>query len=787
MNSNMSILKYCTFAGLFCILACQTAFKVQNGGDTPVYLDPKAPVDKRVKDLMARMTFEEKVAQMCQYVGLDHMRVAEKKLSVEEMKKSDAQGFYVGLFSDDVAKMVTEGKIGSFLHVVTPEEANLLQGLAQKSRLKIPLLIGIDAIHGNGLVSGATIYPTPITMAATWDDQLTYVASRQTALEMRATGSHWAFTPNIDVLREPRWGRSGETFGEDPFMVGNLGVQTILGFQTNDFTGTDKVIACAKHLIAGSQSLNGLNSSPTDISERTLQEVFLPPYKRAIREANVFSVMTAHNELNGIPCHMDKRLMTDVLRTQYGFEGFYVSDWNDVERIHSYHKTAVDFKEAVQFSVGAGLDMHMHGPKFQDYVVELVKEGKLATERVDVACTAILEAKFRLGLFENAVVDISKVKETVFKPEHQATALESARKAITLLENKGILPLSGAGKKILVSGCNANNQTTLGDWASPQPEDQVVTVWEGIEALAKKKGWTTQLQELPTRSKEMTAEQIKTVAAQAANVDVVVLVLGENSFRHDWPNKTTGENIDRSTLQLSGTQLKLAEAVKAAGKPFVVIYVSGSPISEPWISENANAVICAWEPGNFGGQAVAEVLFGDLNPSGKLPVTIPRSVGQLQMYYNHKPSMYIHKYHNEKKIPLYAFGYGQSFTTYKYSAPVASGTMSDTTGKVTVTLNVTNAGTMAGEEVVQLYIRDQFSSATRPVKELKGYQRVALAPGETKAVQFELAASAFAFFDLNMQYCIEPGTFTIMTGPSSMDKDLQKTTFQVKQRIALRD
>ena len=329
------------------------------------------------------------------------------------MQHSDAQGFYTGLFSKDVARMTTEGKIGSFLHVVTPEEANHLQELAQKSRLKIPLLIGIDAIHGNGLVSGSTIYPSPISLAATWDDQLQYRIGRQTAKEMRATGSHWAFTPNIDVLRDPRWGRSGETYGEDPYLVGNMGVKTIQGMQGEDFTGDDKVIACVKHLIAGSQSINGLNSAPTDVSHRTLMEIFLPPYKRAIDEANIFSMMAAHNEINGIPCHSDKYMMTDLMRTEWGFEGFYVSDWNDVERISSIHHAADGFKEASKLSVAAGLDMHMHGPLFAEYIVELVNNKELAEERVDFACRKILEAKFKLGLFENPFVDIKSIPSKV--------------------------------------------------------------------------------------------------------------------------------------------------------------------------------------------------------------------------------------------------------------------------------------------------------------------------------------------------------------------------------------
>ena len=757
-----------------------------DNNDSPIYLNPTANINDRVKDLMKRMTLEEKVSQMCQYVGLEHMKEAEADLTEEEMKHSDAKGFYVGLFSKDIARMTTEGKIGSFLHVVTAEEANHLQSLAMKSRLKIPLLIGIDAIHGNGLYKGATIYPAPLTLAATWDDQISYDVGRQTALEMRATGSHWAFTPNIDVMRDPRWGRCGETFGEDPNLVGNMGVEHIKGMQTNDFTGTDKVIACAKHLVAGSESSNGLNSAPTDISYRTLREVFLPPFERAIKEANLFSIMAAHNEVNGIPCHQDKHLMTELLRDEWGFDGFYVSDWNDVSRLASLHHTANDFKEASLLSVDAGLDMHMHGPEFQEHIVEHIKNGKLDKARMEEACAKILEAKFRLGLFENPFVKIEDISKSVFTKTHQATALEAARKSMTLLRNNGILPLKKASnKKIFITGPNYNNQTTLGDWASPQPEENVITMLEGIQSLGKKYGYEISHFDSGDRAKHMKEKDIKKATELAKDADLTILVLGENSFRHDWKNKTTGENIDRATLQLSGKQLKLAKAIKKNGKPIIVIYVNGSPIAEPWLQNNAAAILETWEAGNFAGQAAAEVVFGELNPSGKLPVTIPRSVGQLQMVYNHKPSTYKHKYHTEKKTPLHPFGFGLSYTTYKYSAPQLSSSTISANGNVQVNVEITNTGKMAGEEIAQLYIRDKVSSVTRPVKELKGYQRVALNPGETKMVTFTLTPESLAFYDMQMNYVVEPGEFIIMTGSSSRKKDLQNKTLTVTQRINL--
>ena len=752
------------------------------------YTSTELSAEERVKDLMSRMTLEEKVAQMCQYVGLEHIKAAQNDLTEEDLDVNDARGFYPDLSINDLVEMTKAGKIGSYLHIVTVEEANYLQSLAMQSKFKIPLLIGIDAIHGDGLFSGATIYPSPITQAATWDDDLLYKVSAQTAIEMRATGTHWAFTPNIDVLRDPRWGRTGETFGEDPYLVGNMGVATIAGMQSDDFSGSENVIACVKHLVAGSQSLNGLNASPTDVSYRTLMGIFLPPFKRAVKEANVFSIMTAHNEVNGIPAHMDKHMMTDLMRDRWGFDGFYVSDWNDVSRIDTWHHVAKDFKQATEYSVGAGLDMHMHGPHFADYVIELVHEGKLPESRVDLACSKVLEVKFKLGLFENPYIKEGSYEEVLFNKEHQKTSLEQARKGIVLQKNSGFLPLGkGANKTIFVTGPNANNQTTLGDWVSPQPEENIITMYEGIKKLGEEKGYKVDYFDSGDRSRKMKDADINKAASLAKKADITVLVLGENSFRHDWPNKTTGENIDRATLKLSGKQMQLADKILALGKPVVVVYVSGSPIAEPSLEKRAKAVINAWEPGAFGGQATAEILFGEVNPSAKLPLTIPRSVGQLQMVYNHKPTMYIHKYNTEKKTPLHPFGFGLSYTKYEISQPTVSSEVLSKDKNVQVSVEVTNKGKMAGEEIVQLYIRDNVSSVTRPVKELKRYQRVALEPGETKTVTMELDAESLAFYDINMEYCVEPGSFKIMVGNSSADKDLKETSIEVKERIILKD
>ncbi len=754
-----------------------------NSNLNPLYLNPSHPIEERVEDLMKSMTLEDKVYQMNQFVGLDHMKSGNPD---DDKENNDAQGFYKTLSVNDVTKMCEEGKIGSFLHVLTAEEANYLQELALKSPLKIPVLIGIDAIHGNALVSGTTVYPSPIGLASTWNDELLYSVGKQTAKEMRATGSHWTFTPNIDILRDPRWGRVGETLGEDPFMVGNMGAAMVRGFQQGDFTGTQKVIACAKHLIGGGESVNGLNAAPADISVRTLREVHLPPYKKAI-DAGLYSIMAAHNEINGVPSHMSKWLMTDILRDEWNFEGFYVSDWLDIERIDKLHHVAKDMKEASYLSVNAGMDMHMHGPKFTDAIIASVKEGKLSINRINEACRKILTAKFKLGLFENRFVNLDKKGALLFTDEHKLTALESARKGIILLKNNGLLPLPEtiSKKKIFVTGPNANNQSILGDWHAAQPDENVTTIYEGIKTLGETKGYVVDFFNSGENIRNIQSSKIKEAAKKAKNADYAIVVVGDNSMRYKWKDKTAGENMGRSNLDLFGKQLDLVKAIKKTGTPVIIVLVNGKPISEPWLQKNVPAILEAWEPGNLGGQAVAEVLFGEVNPSGKLPLTVARSVGQLRMIYNHKPSAYFHKYADEKNTPLYPFGFGLSYTEYSYGAPTLSETTLNKNSTVTVAVQITNTGDVDGEEIAQLYIRDNVSSVTRAVKELKGYKRVALKAGETKTVSFSIDAESLAFYDINMDYCVEPGTFSIMTGSSSNTKDLTTTTLTVTNRIKL--
>ena len=745
----------------------------------PIYKEPGQPVERRVTDLMERMTLEEKVAQMCQYVGPGHIRETQKRFKGQKIAKGDdANGFYPNLSVNQLLELTEKGLVGSFLHVVTAKESNDLQKLAMKSRLQIPLLIGIDAIHGNALVSGATVYPTPIGQAASFHPELVERISREAALEVRATGAHWTFTPNIDVARDARWGRVGETFGEDPYLVTRMGVATIKGFQGKDCQGTEVALACAKHLIAGSEPSNGTNAAPMDVSERTLREVYLPPYKAAVEEANVFTLMAAHNELNGIPCHADRWMMTDIMRGEYGFNGFIVSDWMDVDRIYDLHYAALTLKDAFYETIDAGLDMRMHGPDFLEKVVELVKEGKLSEVQIDRACSKILEAKFRLGLFENPFVSLEKTAQTLYNKKHLQSALEMAEESIVLLKNENnLLPLDFSDyKNILVTGPNANNHTILGDWTLQQPDANVVTILDGIREIAGSA--KVNYYDYGDDVRQNSMDKVNEAAAIAKKSDLAIVVVGENPLRYQ-KSKTCGENIDRMGLELLGTQNQLVQKIHETGVPTIVVLVGGRPLSVNWIAQNVQALVQAWEPGSLGGRALANILTGKVNPSAKLPISIPRHSGQIQMIYNHKPSQYFHKYIDGPSTPLYPFGFGLSYTRFDYSGLKLSHAKISVLDSFTASIELTNVGNREGTEVVQLYIRDVYSSATRPVKELKDFTRVTLKPGEKKTVTFTVTPDKLAYWNRNMQYGVEKGEFEIMIGSSSQDKDLKKVKMEV--------
>lgn len=720
------------------------------------YLDPELPATRRTELLLAQMTLEEKVGQMCQYVG---------EVAAERASNVDEVAGYSLLLGEKV-ELIRSGRVGSFLKVPGALEANYLQQQAEATRLKIPLLIATDAIHGHGMDLGAsTIFASPISLAASFDVGLAQRVAEATAREMRATGFHWSFSPNVDIVRDPRWGRTGETFGEDPYLAGELGAAMVVGYQGKDFSGSSNVLACTKHLVAGGVPDNVFNGSAAELSERTLREFFLPPFERTV-QAGVYTLMPSHNEVNGVPCHADDRLLTRELRGDWGFQGFVISDWLDIERLHSVHRVAETRRDADRQAVLAGVDMHMHGGQFFENVVAAVREGAIPTTRIDEAVSKILFAKFQLGLFERRYADEAEIQKTVLNPEHVELALESARKSLVLLKNaQNILPLSGV-KSVLVTGPDADDQSLLGDWARIQPDGNVSTILAGMRALAPSGVRIDHVATGPIA--DISDEQIARAVAAARGVDVVVLAIGENSLR-DNPVRTSGENVDRASLEPPGRQLELMRALAGTGKPLVVVLVNGSPIASEWMVEHANALLEAWEPGMRGGSAIAEVLFGRYNPSGKLPMTVPRSTGHIKSFYNYRPSAYHRgKFRFTASEPLFEFGHGLSFTTFAYRALRAP--EQSTIGEpLRVEVEVENTGERAGDEVVLLYLQDVYASVTRPVKELKGFQRVSLAPQQKTVVRFELPPEAFSLLDRDMKRITEPGEFRLSVGARALE------------------
>ncbi|BDD10156.1 beta-glucosidase [Fulvitalea axinellae] len=720
------------------------------------YNDTDLAPAKRAEILLSQMTLREKIGQMCMYVS-DGVKPPTDTLT------STADDFVdYTLKNNELGQLISEGLVGSFIKVKDANTAGFLQKLAKKSRLGIPLLISTDAIHGHGMTQhSTTIYPTSIGLAASFDIEAAERMARYTAEEMRATGYHWTFSPNIEVVRDARWGRIGETFGEDPLLITEIGKAMVKGYQGDELSGDDKVLACAKHLVAGGVPQGGLNAAPSDVSERSLEEVFYPPFVDNVNQG-VFTVMPAHNEINGVPCHAHGQLLNGVLRDRWGFNGFIVSDWMDMEKLENVHHIAKDRKEAYVKSVLAGVDVHMHGMHFLDNIEAAVKEGLIPESRIDDAAKTILEAKFRLGLFENTATDAKNIDKKLRTKEHKALALESAKRSMVLLKNDGeTLPLGDKPLKILVTGPHANSQAILGDWAKRQKPENIVTVAEGIAEFAPK-GSVIDNYDCGENA-VIDAKNIATAKRKAQKADLVIAVVGENSLR-DSRHKTSGENIDRASLELPGTQLDLLKAIKTSGKKLVVVYVNGGPIASPWTVENADAILEAWEPGMLGGQAVAETLFGLNNPSGRLPITFPQSAGHTQSFYNHKPSLYSRgKFKFAKREPMFPFGFGLSYTNFEYSdLKIPAKIKAGDTLRFSFTLK--NAGKMDGDEMVLAFMTDKYASVTRPVKELAAFKRVSLKAGESKKVEMSIVPERFEMLDLDMKKVIEPGEFDIVLG-----------------------
>lgn len=730
-----------------------------SAADLPLYRDPAQPVAARVEDLLGRMTLDEKIGQMSQYVGFKHQQSAEH-IADQIPENDDSTGVYPSLSYAEIWRRVRAGEIGSFLLVVDHDEANRIQAAAQESRLGIPILFGIDAIHGHGFARGATVYPTPLNLAATFNPELVRRVAGEVAAELRAEGIHWTFTPNVDVARDPRWGRVGETFGEDPLLVGRLGAASVEGYRGAGPNAAGGVLTCLKHLLAGSEPANGLNAAAMDVSPRTLAEIHWPPYEDSVR-AGADSVMLAHHALNGVPCHAHPELVAD-LRARTGFDGFVVSDWTDVARLATLHRVAASFKDAVELSLRAGLDLHMHGPGFLEAVRALVQEGRVSEARVDASVRRLLKVKFELGLFESARVDPTAAAAVVWQPAHRATALTAARQSLVLLKNHdGLLPLvPRAGLRVLLTGPYADNQAILGDWAVNQPDDHVTTIREGL--TARRGAADVTFASVGDEPRTITDEAIAAAVAAAATADVVVAVVGESALRSQ-PLRTSGENHDRAGLDLPGRQRELWQALAAVGKPLVAVLVQSRPLGSPWLVEQAQALLVAGEPGALGGQAVAEALWGQLNPGGRLPISVARTAGQIPVYYNHPAAHHWRKYALEETGPLFEFGAGLSYTTFAYTDLTVPAVIHPGSA-VSIGVTVANTGGRAGDDVVLAFVTDEIASVTTPVRALQAFARVTLAPGEARRVELTVPFDQLAIVTPQLTRVVEPGWFSLTIG-----------------------
>jgi beta-glucosidase len=764
---------------------------MKNSPKAPAYRNPKLAPERRTKDLLARMTLEEKAAQMiCVW-----QRKAETLVDADgQFDPSKARtAFKKGHGLGQVGRLSDAGK-GLDARRMAEVANNIQRFFLEESRLGIPVIIHEECLHGHAAIDG-TSFPQPIGLGATFDPDLIESLYAMTALEARTRGAHQALTPVVDVARDPRWGRVEETFGEDPFLVSRMGIAAVRGFQ-GDATFRDKtrVIATLKHFAAHGQPESGMNCAPANISERVLRETFLYPFEQAIRHGGAISVMPSYNEIDGVPSHANRWLLGDVLRKEWGFQGYTVSDYYAIWEL-SYrpdthgHFLAHDKKEACALAVEAGVNIELPEPDCYLHLVELVRKGVLKESQLDALVAPMLLWKFRMGLFDDPYVDPEYAAAVVGSDPHRALALQAARETITLLKNEGgLLPLdAGAIQTIVVIGPNADRPMLGGYSGKPA---HCSTVLDGIRARVPKTvkvlysegskitqpGSWNQDEVLPSDPAEDRA-LIAAAVRTARKADVIVLAIGgnEQTSREAWSLKHMG---DRTSLDLIGRQDELLRALLAVGKPVVVVLFNGRPLSIRGVAESAPAILECWYLGQETGTAIAEVLFGDVNPGGKLPITIPRSVGHVPAFYNHKPSAR-RGYLFDDVSPLFAFGFGLSYTTFEFSPPRLGKSRIRRDGSARLSVDVTNTGTRAGAEIVQLYIRDLVSSVTRPVKELKGFERIVLQPGETRTVVFEIIPELLAFWDVKMRFTVEAGEFELMTGNSSRDCDLQRVTLRV--------
>jgi len=752
----------------------------------PVYLDSTQSIERRVEDLLSRMTLKEKVGQMnmpCVY---------EDALGPDIPSKREAlRRFTLGTYTEEIGpgggfftaanEVMREGPLDQ-AHFY-----NELQKIAvEKTRLKIPLLQTEEGTHGV-MCSGHTIFPEGPGIGSTWNPQLVREIYATAAREARSVGIHQLFTLVVEPNRDPRLGRNEEGYSEDPYLCARIAESIVLGAQGQDVSAGDKVVAGLCHYPGQSQPVSGFEKGAMEISERTLREVFLPPWVAGIRKAGALGVMATYPAIDGIPTHASSRILTKILREELGFQGLVLGEGSGIETIVWEHVAATQ-KQAGAMALKAGLDVGIsYESGYMKPLIESVEEGAVSMDLIDRAVRRILRQKFVLGLFERPYVDPDHAVATVHKREHQDLTLRAARESIVLLKNeRGILPLRSDLKTIAVIGPNADHdRNLLGDYVSHSIPQHIVTVLEGIKGLVPASTRVLYAKGCDVWGADRSGFADAVNAAKGA--DIAVVVAGENE-RYSPQKGSNGEGRDVASLDLTGVQEDLIREVHATGTPTVVVLVNGRPLSIRWTAENVPAIVEAWLPGEQGGRAVAEVLFGDYNPGGKLPVTFPRHAGQLPSFYNFKPTkgrwngdqMEVNRYVDMPGSPLFSFGHGLSYTKFEYSnleiSPVSIGPW----GEVQVSVDVQNAGGREGTETVQLYVNDVVSSVTRPLRELKGFQKVLLRAGEKSTVRFSLGPDELSFLDRNLERVVEPGTFRIMVG-SSCDDIRLSASFEVRQ------
>ncbi len=756
------------------------------------YWNASLPVEQRVADLLARMTLEEKIAQI--------ITVWDSKASIQNDDNTFSPDKAAQVFPNGIGQIArpsdTKGPISPRVERRRDIDASVDYVIAaqrwamENTRLGIPILFHEESLHGFA-ARDATAFPQSIGLASTWDPDLVREVNALIASEVRARGVHLVLSPVVDVARDPRWGRIEETFGEDPFLVGELGVASVEGLQGVGVGRTlppNKVLATLKHMTGHGQPESGTNVGPAPISERTLREMFFPPFEQVVKRTGIDAVMASYNEIDGIPSHSNDWLLNDVLRGEWGFRGAVVSDYYAIEDLERLHHVAKDYTEAAEIALGAGVDVDLpEGAGFKN-LTEAVTAGRVPMAAIDRAVSRFLTMKFNAGLFENPWPDRAQARRSN-GAEGVALARKTAEKSLVLLKNDGVLPLAlpsgGAAKPtIAVIGPNADVARLGGYYGEPRAS---VTPLQGIRALVGDRANIVHSQgvvitenddwwadEVVLGDPEQNRQRIAAAVEAARGADTILLFIGdtEQTSREGWAEAHLG---DRTSLDLVAQQLELFEALKSLGKPVVAVLVNGRPPSYPKIAEEADAILETWYAGEQQGHAIADALFGRVNPGGKLPVTVARDVGQLPHFYNYKPSAR-RGYLFTEATPLYPFGYGLSYTTFDIGEPQLSASTIMPHQGVTVRTTVRNTGTRAGDEVVQVYLRDEISSVTRPIKELVGFQRVTLEPGETRQVEIPIRSDAFALWNRDMKRVVEPGEFTIMVGPNSQDLKETKLT-----------